>query len=44
MVTEEADKKRRGRPTGESAVSHERILDAVQSILTENSVRDLTME
>jgi AcrR family transcriptional regulator len=44
MVVEEAEKRRRGRPAGEAAVSHERILDAVQSILTEKSVRDLTME
>jgi len=37
-------KKRRGRPTGVSAVAHERILDAVQAVLEEKSFFDLTME
>jgi len=47
MVYEEATadtKKRRGRPASAGAVSHEQILDAVQAILQEKSVRDLTME
>ncbi|MES2464699.1 MAG: TetR/AcrR family transcriptional regulator [Armatimonadota bacterium] len=37
-------KRRRGRPSSVSAVSHERILDAVEEILREKSVRDLTIE
>ncbi len=38
------EKKRRGRPAGECAVSHERILDAVQAVLEEKTFQDLTME
>ncbi len=38
------EKKPRGRPVGASAVAHERILDAVQSLLEEKTFQDLTME
>jgi len=38
------DSKQRGRPAGVSAVSHDRILDAVQSLLEEKSAKDLTIE
>ncbi|MCW3060431.1 MAG: TetR family regulatory protein [Capsulimonas sp.] len=41
---QQAEKKQRGRPASSSATSHEQILDAVQAILTEKSVRDLTIE
>lgn len=41
---ESIEKRRRGRPAQVSAVSHERILDVVEAILREKSVRDLTME
>ncbi len=44
METIDRGQKRRGRPTSISAVSHEQILDAVEAILREKSVRDLTME
>lgn len=40
----ETEKKRRGRPAGVNAISHDQILDAVEAILQEKSVRDLTME
>jgi AcrR family transcriptional regulator len=43
-ITADPEKKRRGRPSSASAVSHDRILDAVQEILQEKSVRDLTIE
>src|ERR1700743_3450007 len=36
--------KRLGRPKSEAAVAHETILNAVQALLQETSVRDLTME
>jgi len=36
--------KRLGRPKSEAATAHEAILDAVQTLLQEKSVRDLTME
>ena len=36
--------KRRGRPASTGAISHEKILDAVQEILQDKTVRDLTME
>lgn len=38
------EKRRRGRPSSANAISHEQILDAVQEILQEKSVRDLTIE
>ncbi len=40
----ENETKRRGRPANRNAVSHDKILDAVQEILQEKSVRDLTIE
>ena len=43
-MIEEQTKNRRGRPAASEAVAHERILDAVGSILQERSVRDLTIE
>jgi len=44
QVTDTQEKKQRGRPAGASAVSHDRILDAVQSLLEEKSIKDLTIE
>lgn len=41
---EKQETKQRGRPAGVSAVSHDRILDAVQSLLEEKSAKDLTIE
>jgi AcrR family transcriptional regulator len=38
------EQKRRGRPSSANAVSHDEILDAVEAILQEKSVRDLTIE
>ncbi len=43
-MIEAPTKNRRGRPAASEAVAHERILDAVGSILQERSVRDLTIE
>lgn len=42
--TEAENKKRRGRPSRAAATSHDQILDAVQAILEEKSLRDLTIE
>jgi AcrR family transcriptional regulator len=44
MIAKQDEKKRRGRPRSASAASHEVILAAVNDILHEKSVRDLTIE
>ena len=43
-VDKAQSRKQRGRPASTCAASHEQILDAVQAILTEKSVRNLTIE